>query len=139
MGMTTFRTGITRATLTIVAAMAIAYSLLVPQGFMTTRGAGGGLLVVICTGHGPANTLTMSGMGIGMDHGKSGHHGSDSTMRCPFAGHAAPSAPGAPEPALADLPPDFGLPPSLPLGTAAPGRGMPAPPTPSRAPPRLVA
>lgn len=137
MGVATFRSGITRATLTILAALAIAYSVLVPQGFMTTRGADGRLLVVICTGHGPVASMAMPGMDMG--HDKSGHDGGKSDMQCPFASHAAPSAPVEPAYQLADLPLDYPPPPTLPLIAVAPGRGMPAPPPPSRAPPRLVA
>ena len=137
MGVAAFRSSFTRVTLTIVAALALAYSLLLPQGFMTARGVDGGLLVVICTGYGPASTLAMPGMEMG--HGKSGHKGTRSDMPCPFAGHAAPTSPGAPEPILADLPRGYSQSPSLPMISAAPGRGMPAPPPPSRAPPCLVA
>lgn len=136
MGVATFRSGFMRAALTLVTALAIAYSLLAPQGFMTQRGTDGGLQIVICTGKGPVTSLAMPGMDL--DDRKPDHGGPGSDMACPFASHAALSAPADPGPVLVDLPPVYAPPPALPAVTVAPGRGMPAPPPPSRAPPRLV-
>lgn len=136
MGVATFRSGLTRATMTVLAALVIAYSALVPQGFMTTRGADGGLQIVICTGHGP---MSMAMPGIDQQHhDASDHSGGKADMACPFAGHAAPSTATDPAYQLSDLPPGYAVPPALAPVTVAPGRGMPAPPPPSRAPPRLV-
>ncbi|GAA4767369.1 hypothetical protein GCM10023219_11240 [Stakelama sediminis] len=140
MGLGAFRTGLTRAAMLIAALTALAYTLAVPPGFMTMRGADGGVQIVLCSGHGPmtAATMAMPGMDMG-HHGKGDQHDKGSDMQCPFAGHAAPSMSSGPAPAPFEARIAYTPWPVLPVTGAAPGRGMSAPPPPSRAPPILTA
>jgi len=111
----------------VLAFFALFLNLAAPPGYMVARQQGG-VGVVICTGHGP---MTLAGGDPSSDH-KTGKTAHDSA--CAFAGHGLASAP----PALWVL----GAAPFAPAPTIgahasdlAPGRGLAAPPPPSRAPP----
>lgn len=125
-----------RACFTLLAAVALAFNIAVPQGFMPAKAADGTAHIVICTGHGPITAELALNKIDPAKQGKS--HTGDDGSRCPFAGHAAPAGPGSPPPPLADAFPRYDLSPQKPRDEAAPGRGMPAPPPPSRAPPMLA-
>ena len=138
MTMAPFRTGMLRASLMAAALLALAYAILVPQGFMTARGADGAVRIVLCSGDGPLTLAQPEGAhhampGMASDQGDHGPAHGD--HRCPFAGHAAPSTIDGPMVAMVD-PAPFLRPAYLPpRPQSAPGRGMSAPPPPSRAPP----
>jgi len=92
-----------------------------------------GLTLVLCTGHGPLTIRASGEPADGKTHpsGKMTH-----PAPCMFAGHGA-AAP-APDPGLfqrADLTPAAGPAPSPSREDLAPGRGLAAPPPPSRGPP----
>jgi hypothetical protein len=114
-----------RPAFAVLAALALLIQVLVPQGFMISAAPGGAGLV-ICTGHGP---LTLADRHA---PAKAPKRGSDAP--CVFAGlglaSAPPPAPPVAAPALAYEAPAAALPPSL-----SPGRGLAAPPPPSRGPP----
>ena len=135
-----YRQGWTRDVLMVLAALALACSVAVPFGFMPVRDSQHRLVITLCTGRGPAPAITTIAVAVGDRDNRpagDGHHGAGDHMPCPFAGHAAPPAPADPAPAIAPRPIEparagTARPPAL-----APGRGMPAPPPPSRAPPLL--
>lgn len=115
--------------LAALALLALAFNVLVPQGFMTVAGSGG-IRIVICTGAGAVTALVAAD--ADHPHGDTARgHAQD----CAFAGHAAPPAPPL-APAL--LLQRFAI---VAAPVAAwriglfPGRGMAAPPPPSQAPP----
>ncbi|GGO97013.1 hypothetical protein GCM10011329_24870 [Stakelama pacifica] len=144
MGLGAYRSGMMRAAWMAAAWLALVYAVLVPQGFMTVRGADGGVQIVLCSGSGPLSLAQSTAHhGGAMMHG--GHHGggkqhdgAQHDRRCPFAGHAAPATPGEPDLALAPPVAAYAALPSPPIADLVPGRGMPAPPPPSRAPPMIL-
>lgn len=115
----------------LIALLSLMVGVLSPPGFMMAS-RGGAPTVVICTGHGPAG-MAMGEAGSGHHHGgKSGHGGV-----CPFVGHGLtttpPTSAGVVQAAIA--------PESAPVRREvdlAPGRGLAAPPPPSRGPPILI-
>jgi hypothetical protein len=115
----------------LIALLALAMNILSPPGFMTAVGRGGPT-IVICTGHGPATAPDPAGRA---DH-HGGHHPGQAGA-CAFAGHGLASAP--PPLAIASA---AAFAPTVPTAPAlrdlAPGRGLAAPPPPSRGPPRLT-
>ena len=112
--------------LLILALAALWMQALVPQGFMVASASTGPALV-ICTGHGPLQ---------GSDHsGKAPKPSSDAP--CIFAAHGAVSTP----PLAALLPahaPATAIVDSQSFVRQTPGRGLAAPPPPSRGPPELI-
>jgi hypothetical protein len=135
MALARYRSGLTRAAMAVCALLALAYNVAVPPGFMSARGPDNSIVITICSGQGPmlaSIAIPMSGKhhdGDNMDH----------RPQCAFAGHVAPAAlPDLAPPALPTSPRVLaGLP--LPRLVSRPGRGMPAPPPPSHAPPSLLA
>ncbi|HXQ09977.1 MAG TPA: DUF2946 family protein [Caulobacteraceae bacterium] len=114
---------------TALAALALVMQVLVPQGFMFSGNPSSPGLV-ICTGHGP---LVLSG-----DHGQPGKAPRPSQDRpCGFAAHGAASEPPT---ALSASAIAFyaAATEAAPAHVVAPGRGLAAPPPPSRAPPILT-
>jgi hypothetical protein len=112
----------------LFALLALALNVIVPAGFMVGQGPAGAS-IVICTGHGP-QTLTRHADGLGHTPGHPPpHHNA-----CPFAGHGVVAGPGFVAIVARQ---------SLPLSVAGPttvadmlpGRGLAAPPPPSRGPP----
>jgi hypothetical protein len=109
-----------------LAALALVLQIVVPPGFMAARTASGAPAVVICTGHGPLKGLddTPAKPERGGDH------------LCVFAGHAA--APPPPTSlALTETRVERVEAPVLVARDLQPGRGLAAPPPPSRGPPAL--
>lgn len=117
-----------------IAVFLLALNNAVPAGFMPVRHADGSVGLVICTGYGP---LVLKSASMPADHQSGGeaHH----DKPCPFAGHGAPATPmpTALSPVAIET-----LAAVLERGTEEgimPGRGMAAPPPPSRGPPHLQA
>jgi hypothetical protein len=116
-----------------LAFLALAIKIIVPPGFMATTDASGGTRIVMCTGYGAATKiLTIDGhvKDLPVEDGRPRH---DSV--CPYSGHAAASTLAQAYPAdwfLAAVGTDRHVPVALGL---TPGRGMAAPPPPSRGPP----
>ena len=111
-----------------LAFIALAIKVLVPPGFMVANQGAGALPLVICTGHGPL-TLDLS-----KDKAPGGKASHDAP--CAFAGHGAAPTPTSFAPVSAP----FAIATSAPTLLAvdvAPGRGLAAPPPPSRGPPVL--
>ncbi|WP_332308778.1 DUF2946 family protein [Sphingobium sp. TCM1] len=116
-----------------LAFLALAIKIIVPPGFMATTDASGGTRIVMCTGYGAVTKiLTIDGhvKDLPAEDGRPKH---DSV--CPYSGHAAASTlaqayPVEWPPAGVDT--DKHTPAALGL---TPGRGMAAPPPPSRGPP----
>ncbi len=133
--MTRARTGAGRFTGlgALIALLALAMTILSPPGFMTAASRAGPT-IVICTGHGPAPLLGGGGSGGADRH--SGHHSGQGGV-CAFAGHGLAAAPPplAMASAAAFAP---ATPVRLAMADLAPGRGLAAPPPPSRGPPRLM-
>jgi len=103
---------------------------LAPPGFMVAR-VGGGAAIVLCTGHGPALSLT----------DLTGHPAkspkSQPDAPCAFAGHGV----GAAAPLAAPVAAPFAVasPPAPPARLElTPGRGLAAPPPPSQGPPSRI-
>jgi hypothetical protein len=118
-----------------LAAFALALRVMIPAGFMAAPTADAGLGLVLCTGHGP---LTLPA-GDAPDPGKNtpaGKAGHDTP--CVFAGHGA----GAPAPDLQPVATVVLAPAADPAPAAfealSPGRGLAAPPPPSRGPPTAL-
>ncbi|QJU57585.1 hypothetical protein HL653_07105 [Sphingomonas sp. AP4-R1] len=124
--------------------LALAMRLLVPTGFMWDAGADGSPQLVPCSGMAPVPAApsghaasSMHHMAMaGNDHHQRDHQSGDNNSReCAFAGLGGPL----------DLADPFVAPAALPLLTVAlpvlaaqtllPGRGLAAPPPPSRGPP----
>ena len=120
--------------------LALAMRLLVPTGFMWDTSAQGGAHLVPCSGMGPPSSApaahAMHHMAMAGTAHEKGKEGGDSTNReCAFSALGGALdladpfvAPAAPLPALAFLP-------IFVLQASAPGRGLAAPPPPSRGPP----
>jgi hypothetical protein len=110
-----------------LAALALALQVAVPQGFMLGAGQGASGLV-ICTGHGPLFSAGVPDRPAKAPKQTSG--------LCAFAVHAAAGGPSSlalisgPRIEAARAEP-------IVFVAAAPGRGLAAPPPPSRGPPRL--
>jgi hypothetical protein len=113
-----------------LAVMALVLQIAVPAGFMPAR-ADGRLAIVICTGHGPLLALSDT-------HGKPEKAPATGGGMCAFAGHGGVAP--APTPlTLSQSGVVFVVEPSTPAGDLQPGRGLAAPPPPSRGPPiRLI-
>lgn len=115
-----------------LAALAVALMVLVPQGTMVAS-SGGRVFITICSGHGPLMIQAPDGFG----GKKAPADGKSSNAPCPFASHA-PSVPvPVAERVATPLPsssPDLG---ARLASDLAPGRGLAAPPPPSRGPPSL--
>lgn len=109
-----------------LAAMALALQVLVPPGFMAARTASGAPAVVICTGHGP---LKAPGDAPAKPERSADH-------LCVFAGHAAAPPPPA-SLALTEARVEPAVQTALIAPDLQPGRGLAAPPPPSRGPPVL--
>ena len=117
-----------------LAFLALAIKVAVPSGFMIAapapgQGLGAAFNLVICTGHGP--------MTVGQPDHKGGENKSRSDAPCAFAGHAAPPVPslgatliGSAYVQTAEI--------ALPRADLTPGRGLAAPPPPSRGPPTYL-
>ncbi|MDO6413720.1 hypothetical protein Q4F19_04930 [Sphingomonas sp. BIUV-7] len=120
--------------------LALAMRLLVPTGFMWDTAANGGAQLVPCSGMAPAPAAhAMHHMAMPGQPHERGHDGGDTSNReCAFAGLAGALdladpvvAPAAPLLVAAVLP-------ILWARAATPGRGLAAPPPPSRGPPATV-
>lgn len=115
-----------------LATLALLLMVFVPQGMMVAR-SGDQVVITLCSGHGPLTVQAPDDLG-----GKKSPEGKKtSDAPCPFAGHA----PSVPVPTAERLPAPR---PSLVLdahsdhaSSPAPGRGLIAPPPPSRGPPSL--
>jgi len=110
-----------------LALLALVMKLAVPAGFMVAApGDGRGFNLVICTGHGP--------LIAGQPDHKGGESKSKTDAPCAFAGHAAPPIPTLGAPLVSSA---HGQAAALapPLVDLIPGRGLAAPPPPSRGPP----
>jgi hypothetical protein len=118
------RSSALRGVLLTLAVMALVMRVAIPQGFMTTPSAQGGLELVICTGHGPLKSDPSAPA-----------EKSKPDSACAFAGHGAGAAPG-PSPLIeaAAFPVVRAQPRAIPADLA-PGRGLAAPPPPSLGPP----
>lgn len=111
------------------AVLAVVVQIVVPPGFMVAR-LGGAPAIVVCTGHGPL---------MAMPDGGSKPNKSPATDQghmCVFAGHGAMGPPPA---VLAPIQAwvDYVVPPAALIRDLRPGRGLAAPPPPSRGPPDL--
>jgi hypothetical protein len=113
-----------------LAALALLLMVLVPQGTMLAR-SGDQVLIVICSGHGPITVQAPPGARKAPADKKA------PDAPCAFAGHA----PSVPVPVMARLaepsPSPYLEARSDPASSPAPGRGLAAPPPPSRGPPTL--
>jgi hypothetical protein len=117
-----------QAALLALSLLALVIRVGVPPGFMADPTGGAGL--VLCTGHGPAQSGPIK-------PGDQGKAAAASDMPCAFAGQAAAPAPEA-----------IGPPKSVTWRAAhagavawrdqAPGRGLAAPPPPALGPPTLI-
>ncbi|HLI65529.1 MAG TPA: hypothetical protein VKU90_04115 [Caulobacteraceae bacterium] len=111
----------------MLAALALALQVAVPQGFMPARVSGAPTLV-ICTGHGPALATDLPG---------APSKPAKTTALCAFSGHAAAlTSVAAPVRAPVRVVYAALTPPAA--SSASPGRGLAAPPPPSQAPPPIV-
>jgi hypothetical protein len=117
------------------AVLALALKVLIPPGFMMAPTPGTAPTLVICTGHGAlegdALTPLRDAAGKKAPADKSSHD-----APCVFAGHgvAAPAPETAPT-EVAFLAPAAAPALPSPVGELIPGRGLAAPPPPSRGPP----
>jgi len=132
------RTGAWRHVWMTLAVLALAMKVMIPSGFMAAPTQTGGITLVICTGHGPlkieSEGARQGGAGKRAPADKPGHD-----APCVFAGHGA-AAP-APEPVpteVARLAPAPSSAAPAPARDLTPGRGLAAPPPPSRGPPSLL-
>jgi hypothetical protein len=106
--------------------LAVCLRVLIPQGMMISQ-TPGAFPLVICSGHGPE---LFTGLPDGSNKGQKSTHDSP----CAFAGHVVPTPPTAVELAAPNV---FAFAPGaeIKLSDLAPGRGLAAPPPPSRGPP----
>jgi hypothetical protein len=117
-----------------LAALAVAFKVMIPAGFMTAPAPSNGLpfALVLCTGDGAK--LVQPGEAL------AGHHDQDADKSahdtpCPFAGHgAAAPPPSAVTTAKVEFVAYAPVEPSR-VTYLAPGRGLAAPPLPARGPP----
>jgi hypothetical protein len=117
-----------------LAALAAAFKVMIPAGFMTAPAPSNGLpfTLVLCTGDGAK--LVQPGEAL------AGHHDQDADKSahdtpCPFAGHgAAAPPPSAVTTAKVEFVAYAPVEPSR-VTYLAPGRGLAAPPLPARGPP----
>jgi hypothetical protein len=112
----------------VLALLGVLISGLVPQGFMPERQDNGGLVLTLCTGHGPV-AIQSSGAPAKAPAEKK------PAPACAFAGHGATAGP----PMLATVAAAL-APPPAPLTAAfapalRPGLGLAAPPPPAIGPP----
>ncbi|MGH7025363.1 MAG: hypothetical protein ACREEB_17485, partial [Caulobacteraceae bacterium] len=106
----------------LMAFVALALLVVVPPGFMIGGQSDGRTRIVICTGHGPVDSIVdLGGKGAPARGKKSG-------MTCPFAAHAAPSTPAPAAPATAIASTSIPAPLATPASHVAIGRGLAAPP-----------
>jgi hypothetical protein len=114
---------------TLCAVLALVAQVIVPPGFMVAR-SGDAPTIVVCTGHGPWMAMPEEASRPGKARP------SDQNHSCVFAGHGAIAPPPAVlAPAHAQM--DYGVTPGAPIRDLRPGRGLAAPPPPSRGPPDL--
>jgi hypothetical protein len=111
-----------------LAGLAVLLLALAPPGFMVARQDGRAALV-ICTGHRPSR------LGDLPQHGPAPADKSAPSSPCVFAGLTAMTAPPVFAVAAIQLPAPFAAPIAAALSDLAPGRGLAAPPPPSRGPP----
>lgn len=118
-----------------LAMLAVALKVLVPAGFMASTAKVGGLPLVICTG---AGALQMApAPSDGSDKHAPGEKPAHD-MPCAFAGHGlATPAPDLAPIEVAAFPPALALAVPARPDSPTPGRGLAAPPPPSRGPPIL--
>ena len=112
-----------RPGLLVLALLAVWVQALIPAGYMVAPGQSPGL--VICTGHGPLTS-----------HDQPGAPTSNHDSACVFAGHGLAMSP----PLAATLPKVSVIQHAPAIARAvpqSPGRGLAAPPPPSRGPPDL--
>jgi hypothetical protein len=123
--------------------LALAMRLLVPTGFMWEAGTSGGAQLVPCSGMAPSSgDPSMHGMHhmamAGPSHEKGSESGDNSSRECAFAGLGGPLDLANPFVAPATLPLAAVALPVFVAQTLTPGRGLAAPPPPSRGPPATV-
>jgi hypothetical protein len=123
--------------------LALAMRLLVPTGFMWEAGANGGAQLVPCSGMAPAsNAPAMHGMHhmamAGQAHEKGDESTDTNSHECAFSGLGGPLDLASPFVAPAALPRAILALPILTAQALTPGRGLAAPPPPSRGPPATV-
>lgn len=126
MGIARDRAG-TRLAIALIA-LALTLRVLIAPGFMPVATASGGIVLSICTGHGPAE-ITVPG--------KAPQPANNAHDPCPYGALAA--APMTPEAPL--LAGGAALPPSIRLAwprVERPHLGVPAPPPPATGPPLLA-
>ena len=130
MGPAKLREGVWSSVARTLAVLALLFQVFLPQGLMIAS-QGDKAVITICTGHGPMQVQAPDD--ASSKKAPAGKTSSDTP--CAFAGHAPPvpvpvAAPLAePAPQLsAEASPRF-------ASTPAPGRGLAAPPPPSRGPP----
>ncbi len=113
--------------MTALALLALAFTVIVPPGVMTTSQGGGGALV-ICTGHGP----------LVLDRGdqKAPPGKSQAAAACPFAANITPPLPAVVSVTGRAAPTE--IPAATLAGDQSPGRGLAAPPPPAIGPPVLI-
>ncbi|MGJ3647865.1 DUF2946 family protein [Sphingomonas sp. GlSt437] len=121
------RHGLTMRAFYALTLLALLFKSYVPSGFMVAQGG----TIVICTGIGPMTMADPRHDAPAAPDKKSDHC-------CPFAGNAAPPLPPATVPLLAMPGPDQARVADAALDIV-PGRGLAAPPPPSRAPPFSLA
>lgn len=117
-----------RATFIALAMAALAVLVAVPPGFMVSgNGQNESVRILICTGHGPVETVLDLGRSEPAKHGKG-------DAPCAFAVLTASAAPVLHSPLIAAPWPTRPTDRALPSSQIAIGRGLAAPP-PARAPP----
>ncbi len=107
---------------------------LTPDGWMPVASADGGLVIAVCDGHGPGQTITVP---LGKAHHDAPAKGQVGDHPCAFAGIGiADAAPPLPT-VIAPLRPAATAP-AIRRTVAAPGHGLAAPPPPATGPPALA-
>ena len=112
----------------VLAALALALQILVPQGFMIDGKADQAGLLVICTGHGPITSA------LDLGQSKSPAPKGKTAAPCPFAAHGGTPTLDRP---VSAFPVSWSPTPSIaptPADQVSVGRGLAAPP-PARGPP----
>jgi hypothetical protein len=121
--------------------LALAMRLLVPTGFMWEPVADGGARLVPCTGMAPdmPSAHAMHHMAMaGSSHEKSGDSNDTASHECAFSGLGGPLDLADPFVAPAAISFVAVALPALVAQAVSPGRGLAAPPPPSRGPPATV-